>query len=146
MTFKYKTSLYCNSSTESMLSLLLQKYESTLLGPISCSNTWRRKTILRASCISFSSCSWWASSCSTQDFSSFCPSCPRDGHRPQSSGPSETDTGTRDFSKWRRWSNYEDCICSRLPMYLLINFNSEDWAVWEKNCAKKQQHKYYDCD
>lgn len=47
------------------------------------SGTCRRNTILLASCISLSSCSWWASSCSSHDFSSSGASCPRAGHKPQ---------------------------------------------------------------
>lgn len=51
--------------------------------------TCRRNTILLASCISLSSCSWWASSCSSHDFSSSWPSCPREGHSPQRATSSE---------------------------------------------------------
>lgn len=54
--------------------------------------TCRRNTILLASCISFSSCSWWASSCSSQDRSSSCTSCPREGHSPQRETSSESKT------------------------------------------------------
>lgn len=56
--------------------------------------TCRRNTILLASCISFSNCSWWASSCSSQDFSSSCPSCPREGHNPHRDTASEMKRGT----------------------------------------------------
>lgn len=51
--------------------------------------TCRRNTILLASCISLSSCSWWASSCSSHDFSSSWPSCLREGHSPQRATSSE---------------------------------------------------------
>lgn len=56
--------------------------------------TCNRNTILLASCISFSSCSWCASSCSSQDFSSSCPSCPREGHNPQRATSSKSGRGT----------------------------------------------------
>lgn len=52
-------------------------------------NTCRRNTILLASCISLSSCSWWASSCSSHDFSSSWPSFPREGHSPHRATSSE---------------------------------------------------------
>ena len=46
--------------------------------------TCRRNTIRLASCISFSSCSWWVSNCSSQGRpSSSGASCPRLGHSPQ---------------------------------------------------------------
>lgn len=59
--------------------------------------TCRRNTILLASCISLSSCSWWASSCSSHDFSSSWASCPREGHSPQRATSSER-TGERQES------------------------------------------------
>lgn len=61
--------------------------------------TCRRNTILLASCISFSSCSWWASSCSSQDFSSSCPLCPREGHNPHRDTSSERKGGTGEMGR-----------------------------------------------
>lgn len=76
--------------------------------------TCRRKTILLASCISFSSCSWWASSCSSQDFSSSCPSCPREGHNPHRDTSSERKWGTGEM---RQGSFFCCCVAGILWIY-----------------------------
>lgn len=71
--------------------------------------TCNRNTILLASCISFSSCSWWASSCSSQDFSSSCTSCPREGHNPQRATSSKSSRGTGEM---RQGTFFFHCIIS----------------------------------
>lgn len=77
-----------------------------------CLFTCRRETILLASCMSFSSCSWWASSCSSQDFSSSFTSGPKEGHSPQS----DTSSGTKHESCLGRCSGASRStrrMCSR---------------------------------
>lgn len=91
------------------------QWECCLFQSIRPPNTCRRNTIFLASCISFSSCSWWASSCSTQDFSSSCPSCPREGQNPQSSISSKIDTEKSGMQQRRIWFISENEICCVRP-------------------------------
>ena len=100
-----------------------------------CSSTCRRNTILLASCISFSNCSWWASSCSSQDLSSSLPSCPGAGHRPQSdTSPGEAQHTGHD-GRWqrcntRKWGEknlyLQQNICdANLPVSAFLSVSSD---------------------
>lgn len=97
--------------------------------------TCNRNTILLASCISFSSCSWWASSCSSQDFSSSCTSCPREGHNPQratssksSKGTGEMRQGTFFFSLHHIWL-YKSWCAANQPVTDFFSVSS-DLSSW----------------